>query len=509
VCVCVCLSFSLLLLLLGLPFSFLLHFLVYQSHSPKMQIDDDATDPMELDESSSSSSSEEEEEVTRRPRRNATASTATATATATTTERRSRRSTQFRKSMKEPPTDSVKDLFAGSSTKPRLDSDQFSQSSGSSSTAGSSSDDDPLSSSLAKRKRKRKQKKEIKSPARRHSRARKSIPHDDSSSEQEDESSLEEEEQEMKMQRILASRTETKRKWREIGQSMNTSEVTDGSHWFQEKEEKDDDGDDHNDNDDDNDDGVIEERFLVKWSELSYLHVSWETQKDLTDQIEGAKTYLSTFFRKSQNGLLFSSDERKDGDYFDPGCVQIDRILEVETDTGNKKLPTTWEKEQACNQNDLGVVVDKQDPGFEDGTGRQILIKWESANYSDCTYEFERDLILADMEYRLPLQEYYERTHKPTKKELQTNKSLADTAMRRSYKLFGDATDMQEEKQQEQVTVYQRELANHVFLNGGQLRDYQAEGVAWFLANYVNKTSCIMADEMGLGKVRTTDCVHG
>jgi hypothetical protein len=318
---------------------------------------------------------------------------------------------------------------------------------------------------------------------------------------QEDESSFEEEEQEMKMQRILASRTETKREWREIGQSMNTSEVTDGSHWFQEQEKDDDDDDD---NDDDDDDGVIEERFLVKWSQLSYMHVSWETQKDLIDQIEGAKNYLSTFFRKSQNGLLFSSDERKDGDYFDPGCVQIDRILEMETDTGNKKLPTTWEEEQACNQNDLGIVVDKQDPGFEDGTGRQILIKWESANYSDCTYEFERDLILADMEYRLPLKEYYERTLKPTKKELQTTKSLADTAMRRSYKLFGDATDMPEEKQQEQVTAYQNELANHVFLNGGQLRDYQAEGVAWFLANYVNATSCIMADEMGLGKVRTT-----
>jgi hypothetical protein len=457
-----------------------------------MQMDDDATHPMELDESSSSSLSEEIEEVSRRPRRTArsksppnTTSAANTAPTANTTEsRRSGRSTQFRKSMKEPASNSVKDLFVGSSIKPHLDSDQFSQSS------SSSSDDEPLPSSPVKRKRK--QKKDAKSPARRHSRARKSIPHDDSSSE--DESDLEEEEGEMKMQRVLASRTETKRKWREIGQSMNTSEVTNGSHWFQEKDD---------DDDDDDDDGVIEERFLVKWSELSYLHVSWETQKDLIDQIENAKNYLSTFFRKSQNGLLFSSDERKDGDYFDPGCIQIDRILELETDTGNKKLPTTWEEEQACNQNDLGIVVDKDDPGFEDGTGRQFLIKWESANYSDCAYEFERDLILADMEYRLPLKEYYERTHKPTKKELQTSKSLADTAMRRSYKLFGDATDMSEEKQQEQVTAYQKELENHVFLNGGQLRDYQAEGVAWFLANYVNATSCIMADEMGLGKVRT------
>jgi hypothetical protein len=29
--------------------------------------------------------------------------------------------------------------------------------------------------------------------------------------------------------------------------------------------------------------------------------------------VEGAKNYFSTFFRKSQDGYLFSSDERNDG----------------------------------------------------------------------------------------------------------------------------------------------------------------------------------------------------
>lgn len=40
-------------------------------------------------------------------------------------------------------------------------------------------------------------------------------------------------------------------------------------------------------------------------------------------------------------------------------------------------------------------------------------------------------------------------------------------------------------------------LEAHVFKNGGQLRDYQAEGVAWMMANYINQRPSILADEMG------------
>eukprot|EP00980_Cylindrotheca_fusiformis_P030319 scaffold24653_cov157-Cylindrotheca_fusiformis.AAC.3 len=496
----------------------------------------DATDPMEVDDDDdeeSSSASEEEEVAPRRGRRAAppasnksrgrpTPPAAAAPEDDANSNRRrsSSRTTKFQKSMKEPSGDSVRDLFVGAAVKPHYDSDSSNDGSASA-AAGSSSrgnnksrssgdddddDEQPLSISLAKQRQqnKRQQKnpatkqKKNKSPARRHSQARKSIPHEEddddeehslSSEEEEPQIELEDEEEEdMKIQRILASRTETKRQWREIGKSMNTSEVTDGSRWFQEYLPE--------------EDNIIEERFLVKWANLSYLHVSWETQQDLMDQIEGAKTYLSTFFRKSQNGVLLSADERKDGDYFDPGFVQIDRILELSSEAPGD--PKTWEEEQTKSMEDFGIVLDKSDKNFEDGTGRQMLIKWESVNYSDCTYEFERDLLLAELDYKPALQDYYERTHKPTKQELQSAKSLADTALRRSYKLFGDTTDMAEEAQQAQVTEYQQKLADHVFRNGGQLRDYQAEGVTWFLANYVNKRSCIMADEMGLGKTLQT-----
>ena len=143
--------------------------------------------------------------------------------------------------------------------------------------------------------------------------------YDDDEEEYDSEPEDAEDDETMKIQRIIAVRSETRKKWREICASMQTSEVTDGSRWFQPDEE---------DNNEEKD-SVVEERFLVKWNQLSYLHVSWETHGDLMDQVENAKNYMSTFFRKQVGGRLFGQEERKDGDYFNPGLMQTDWLLEA------------------------------------------------------------------------------------------------------------------------------------------------------------------------------------
>ena len=381
--------------------------------------------------------------------------------------RSSSRSARFRGSLKEPPSESLRDLFGGSNGR--------------------------LPATTKKKEN------PIKSPARRHAKARKTLhedsdsddstrhPHKNSSDDDEEEED-DNEDQDLRMQRILATRTETKAKWREICQSMNTSEITAGSIWDQSNNAT-------RPGDDEDDDGeVVEERFLVKWTNLSYLHVSWETQADLLDQIPQAKTYFSTFFRKAQNGVLLSADDRNDGDYFDPAYTQIGRILESAFDG---KHPKTWEEELATTPDQLGIVLDTKSKDFEAGTGRQFLIKWEGLNYSESSWEFERDLILAEIDYQPLLKAFYQRTHKPTKMEWKQLQSNADRALRESYQLFGDNAP-QSPQRQEQVQKYQEALMNTVYPNGGSLRDYQAEGVTWFLANYVNQRSCILADEMGL-----------
>ncbi|KAG7370276.1 DNA/RNA helicase, superfamily II, SNF2 family protein [Nitzschia inconspicua] len=328
--------------------------------------------------------------------------------------------------------------------------------------------------------------------------------HGDESEEEEDD---DEDDETMKMQRILASRSETRKKWKEICGKMNSSEVTDGSRWFQGNMTT------NADNDHDVDDeDIIEERFLVKWNGLSYLHVTWENQQDLLDLVDGAKTYMSTFFRKSTNGILFSQDERKDGDYFDPGFVEIDRILDVTPPDGYRgKLPSTWEEELAVDPiKEYGVVLDKTNTkAFDSGVGRQFLIKFTSLSYSEATYEFERDLILLDVDFRQKLKEYYERTRKPSRTEIKSRNDNAEEASRRAYVLFGDRSKLSSDEKAKKVAEYQQQLQDHVYENGGQLRDYQAEGVTWFLSNFVNDRSCIMADEMGLGKtLQTAAFVH-
>jgi hypothetical protein len=338
----------------------------------------------------------------------------------------------------------------------------------------------------------------IKSPARRHVQRRRSLPPTEPHSDEEEEASdpeasdasSEEEDDEdepLKIQRILASRSETSGRWKEICQNINTSEIDYGSRWFQSSEGKDDD--------------IYEERFLVKWADLSYLHVSWETQADMVEQVDGAKTYLTTFFRKSHHGLLFSADERNDGDYFDPAFTEIDRILDISPPDGYEREPMTLEKEDEYDGNSFGMVFDKSDPSFENGTGRQFLIKWKNMPYTDATYEFERDLILCEVEYKDHVKAFFRRSRKPSKKEMELVLKRGEVERRR---LENDVFGIEDEEERAaEIEKYQKELQSVVYKNGGQLRDYQAEGIAWMLLNYLDNRCSILADEMGLGKVRS------
>ena len=312
-----------------------------------------------------------------------------------------------------------------------------------------------------------------KHPARRHAQHRRSLQFQEQSDYEEEEEEQEEEisddeevdEEEasetepIRIQRILASRSETKGTWKKLTEKMNTSEIDHGSRWYQES----------------HDDDVYEERFLIKWADLSYLHVSWETQGDLIEQIDGAKTYLSTFFRKSHNGFLFTPDERCDGDYFDPAFIVVDRILE-------------------CGDTEGELILDPKDPNYEEGTGRQFLVKWGNSPYNQATYEFERDLILQEVDYKSHVEGFERRATKPTKAQQTAHLKKGTVEVRRLRAVFGEDSRLGEDARNKAVEKYQRELQEHVYKNGGQLRDYQAEGVAWMVSNFINGRSSILAD---------------
>ena len=141
------------------------------------------------------------------------------------------------------------------------------------------------------------------------------------------------------------------------------------------------------------------------------------------------------------------------------------------------------------------IVLDVNHPDFESGTGRQFYIKWVNKPYSESCFEFERDLILNEVEYEDHLALFEKRMVKPTREDMKRRDKVNDVQRRKLYKIFGDNI----KKSDEANEGYRKTLEDRVYKNGGQLRDYQAEGVSWLISNHVNERGSILADEMGLG----------
>jgi SNF2 family DNA or RNA helicase len=146
-----------------------------------------------------------------------------------------------------------------------------------------------------------------------------------------------------------------------------------------------------------------------------------------------------------------------------------------------------------------GIILDPKHPKFEEGTGRQFYVKWVNKPYSENSYEFERDLILNDVEYLEDLSSYELRKQKPTREDMKVREEIGKAEMKRLYKIFSERVKISADEREGLIKQYRTNLEEKVFKNGGQLRDYQAEGVAWLMSNHINNRSSILADEMGLG----------
>jgi len=285
-----------------------------------------------------------------------------------------------------------------------------------------------------------------------------------------------EEDEELKIEQIIARHKDTRKNWNHRCETMNTSVVDNGSRLLQ-----------MHDLDEDND-GIVEERYLVKWDGLSYLHCSWENKKDITQKVQDSTKSLRTFIRKYEDGFLFSASERGDGDFFDPSLMQIERILEVER---NSDHPDTF------------ISLKKDLKKHDYVSGRQFLVKWKDVSYDQSTYEFESDFISMNIEYEDHVDFFLKRSKKPTMDAWKKNFVTKEREKRLLYKIFGDLVKDGLEKDSN-IEKYKKKLEEQTFPNGGHLRDYQAEGVSWLLANHVNRRSSILADEMGLGKTIQT-----
>lgn len=289
---------------------------------------------------------------------------------------------------------------------------------------------------------------------------------DGSDSNSVEESSIEEEEDELWIGTIIARKVDTLANWDKRCITMNTSEVSNGSLWLFSNSYA---GDRTT---------IVEERYLVKWKELSFIHLSWETEDNLLERTYNGKAQLAAFNKKcDESGYRYDEVERRNGEFFDPDFVKIERILDVSEDEEvNKQF----------------IIFDRNDSRYKDGTGQQLLVKWVGLTHTEATYEYERDLILMEIEYESHLAAFRNRTKKPDTETIRKNVLKYERVSHHVRRLFKRGYNNQ--MKNEGMESYARELDNEVFKNGGKLRDYQADGVSWLIANYVAQRSCILAD---------------
>lgn len=258
------------------------------------------------------------------------------------------------------------------------------------------------------------------------------------------------------VERILASRALTPAEWRSVCDSMNTREVSNGSVWKQPEDEY------------LSDSPEPVQKFLIKWAHSSYLHVSWETERDLTEMAgPSVKAMLSRFAKKSSmppDSADPFSDLRA-GEYVPPSFLVIERILDVEDPSVDvQNLP----HEDAYLPGDPptkdGVVPLHSDDCF-------VIVKWEGLAYSDTSFESIADIRSAAIDYEVQLRAFYRR-------EQRTPAQKSHRGLRKNLDL----------------SII--ESSDPPPFPGGTLRDYQWEGVRWLMFNWTQKRNSILADEM-------------
>ncbi|TDH68795.1 hypothetical protein CCR75_005397 [Bremia lactucae] len=271
--------------------------------------------------------------------------------------------------------------------------------------------------------------------------------------------------------KILACEVHTQKEWKKICWNKTTRFLTHCSIFLPPEDEKNEDkeevGEDQEQErckDSATDENVVddtgEERFLVKWKTLSYLHASWQTEDELLETDKSAKGKIQRFREKEP--ALYTQEIQGD-EYFNPEFRSVDRILEI----SDKPLDDFAPDDAANNESNL----------------QYFLIKWKALSYDDITWEREDDV--GD---DAALKQYNDRIIRASKryKKIAFGKAVSHTK-RKNFRGYTAESPPPCKKEQNFV-----------------LREYQLTGVNWLLFNWYQKRNSMLADEMGLGKTVQT-----
>lgn len=279
-----------------------------------------------------------------------------------------------------------------------------------------------------------------------------------------------------------------------------------------------------------------EEVLLVKWRGRSYMHCSWEREKDLEkfDQSNNTARNKIRRFLQAQE-IAFGIDWKlllvgsraaptqgeglPEEDIFPSQNTEVERILACDENEMNLAM---FAKQRALNiRKEAKMLQEREEEGTDMGLKPKSLsdnlplvtegddtwdpedyvryvVKWKSLQYSEMTWEYWKDI---KREAVNQAEDFWFRQKSPSMQELQQIQSRVHPHIREFRKLtkspafaiskrerpvadLGDSFDESKDEQDEKSGT------------GFLLRSYQLEGVNWLLFNWWNKRSCILADEM-------------
>lgn len=233
-------------------------------------------------------------------------------------------------------------------------------------------------------------------------------------------------------------------------------------------------------------------RYLVKWANYSYLHLSWETEEDLLRQLGSIATTFIDKFIVAMNALPPLSNSWYPNlrfvEFVSPEFRCIDKIVDFlqgdDSVEGHYKVSPV--------------------PGLH-GTNCSVAIKWRGYGYSLVTYEEIADLQNQGIQYQSALRaflynESLDRGAMIASPEYGTQlaRYLGENVIPRST----DGLTGLGFKSLVRTYLESEDLLNHhQFYGGQQLKPHQWEGLKWLLRCFADDgRGALLADSARSGK---------
>ncbi|GAV52497.1 hypothetical protein ZYGR_0AG04880 [Zygosaccharomyces rouxii] len=199
--------------------------------------------------------------------------------------------------------------------------------------------------------------------------------------------------------------------------------------------------------------------FLIKWSDESYLHNTWEEYETLK-QYRGIKrvdNYCKQFIMQDLEFRL------------DPYVTAEDlEIMDMERERRLDEFKEFEEPER---------IVDSQRITDDEGVSQlQYLVKWHRLNYDEATWENATEIVKLAPEQ---VKHFQNRTNSKILPQYSSSYSS-------------------------QRPRFEKLSVQPPFIKNGELRDFQLTGINWMAFLWSKNDNGILADEMGLGKTVQT-----